>query len=178
MAEKQVVEKPLTMKTLLAKIEQQSKSIELLQEMVKKEKKAAGPLMAPSAEKKVSVKPKSYTPQEIEKMRLRDRELTAGTFRFHEVKGGHMKFTTHFWKGDPVETWLLVDGCRYALPRGLAKHLRDTGKYISYPGSTDLHNPIKRGKEILNRYSFERDDFDEVEDINSLPRGYAPKNSR
>lgn len=126
----------------------------------------------------VTTKEPANIDEKIEEMRLKDREIVVGTFRFHEVKGGHIKFDFNKYKNDPVEKYLLVDGYRYALPRGVAKHLRDSGQYITYPGNTSVTSGIRRDPVVLNRYSFEQDDFDGLEDISALPNGIAPKNSR
>jgi len=150
-----------TMKSLLEKIQALESKLE------EKEKVK---IKAPPAPENTVTK--------MERLRLRDRELVVGTFRNHDVEGGHIKFDFHKWDGDPVEKFMLIDGHRYALPRGVATHLRDSGKFVSYPGSTDLENPVRRSAVISNRYSFERDDFGEDVDMSKISRGYAPKNAR
>lgn len=119
-------------------------------------------------------------PDNIEKKRLKDRELLVGTFRFFEVKdgGGHLKFSFQKWDGDPIETFLLIDGQKYALPRGVVNHLKESGKFITNPSYDELGRPTRRKPYVYNRYSFELDDMSEPVNMDTISRGYAPKNSQ
>ena len=113
-----------------------------------------------------------------EQMRKRDRELIAGTFRFNDVEGGHIKFTFKKWAGDPLETFLLVDGYKYALPRGVVEHLRKNCKYKSVPGNRQVGSSASAKNLVTySRTAFDRDYDISPEDMAKLDRGYAEKMS-
>lgn len=68
----------------------------------------------------------------LELQRKKDRQPVEGIFRFHEVPGGTLNFVYRCYKGDPIEKFSLVDGQRYSLPLGVAKHLNTNCAYDEY----------------------------------------------
>lgn len=113
----------------------------------------------------------------LEAMRLRDRKLVRGRFNFHDCPGGMLKFTTHFYKGNPPEDWTMVDGQIYSIPLEVARHLN---KNVAYPEHEYLpgyekvlgavpadggNNIPMRIKRMVRRTSFESLDFLEEEDL-------------
>lgn len=99
--------------------------------------------------------------------RDRDREMVKGIFRFHEVPGGRMEFTTKFYKWDPVEKWDLVDGQVYNLPLGVAKHLNKNLWYPEYEfvaGDNSMKNAM-RVQHKVRRCSFQSLEFVDIDDL-------------
>lgn len=78
---------------------------------------------------KVANKPNKLT---LKAMRDRDREPVKGVFKYHENPGGILKFSIKLYKEDKVETYELVDGGIYTLPRGIATHLNKNTYYPEY----------------------------------------------
>lgn len=88
-----------------------------------------------------SKKREKMTEKELKYLRDKDRQLVRGLFRYHECPGGELKFSTRFHKGDPIDTWQLMDGEIYTLPLSVAKHLVNNGWYPEYehvPGQGGL----------------------------------------
>ena len=106
-----------------------------------------------------------------EQMRQRDAELVEGKFTFNEVPGGTLKFSYKKYKNDPVKSYTLVDGNIYKIPRGVAKHLVETGSYRQheYAKDADGKDIVIKGRKIT-RYSFEPLGFfdDDIADSSSL----------
>ena len=67
--------------------------------------------------------------------RDKDREPVKGVFKYHENQGGVLKFSIKLHKEDNVETFELVDGGIYTLPRGVATHLNKNTFYPVYEHS-------------------------------------------
>jgi hypothetical protein len=67
--------------------------------------------------------------------RDKDREPVKGVFKYHENQGGVLKFSIKLYKEDKVETYELVDGGIYTLPRGVATHLNKNTFYPVYEHS-------------------------------------------
>jgi len=185
MEEKTQERKPLSMKQLemqLYELRQELKNkdeqnAQLYEELkAKVEKEDIKVRYAPLAPEHRTPK-RFYSDEEKEAMRIKDRELVAGTFRFYDVAdgGGHVKFGFHKWPDDPVEEFLLVDGTRYALPRGVVDHLRENGTMVMRPGMSEIGQADSRKPVTQRRYHFEIENFEE--DISALPRGYAPKSN-
>lgn len=183
-----IEKKPISMKQLQEQIDdlkaqlleqiKEKKEVSTLYDEVRKklsekEDKVKYAPFVPSGGKRT----RSYTEEEKEEMRMKDRELVVGTFRFYDVKdgGGHVKFPFHKWRNDPVEEFLLIDGERYALPRGVVTHLRENGTQIIRAGMTELGKPDMRKPVKKRRYHFEIEDFHG--DIDKVSRGYAPKSN-
>lgn len=78
----------------------------------------------------------------IEAMRLKDREKVRGLFRYIECPGGVLEFVFHKYKKDPVETYTLMDGQVYELPRGVATHLNTNVSYPEYEYLSDKDQNI------------------------------------
>jgi hypothetical protein len=88
--------------------------------------------------------------------RLRDRKPVKGVFRFHEVAGGTLNFSFRKWKGDPIESFSLVDGQSYELPLGVATHLKESGWYPIHKHAVDANGVASKiiGQKV-KRYNFE-----------------------
>lgn len=79
-----------------------------------------------------SAKPTRAT---LNMQRDKDREPVRGVFKYHENQGGVLKFSIKLHKEDQVETYELVDGGIYTLPRGVATHLNKNTYYPIYEHS-------------------------------------------
>ncbi len=111
-----------------------------------------------SKKKHSQVQPSSDYKWEAE--RIRDRKPVKGIFRFHEVRGGTLNFTFRKWKGDPLESFGLVDGQAYELPLGVATHLKESGWYpIHKHAVDDAGIPTKVVGQKVKRYTFEPLEF-------------------
>jgi len=154
----------LSMKKLLARLEELEKRLE--EKEIAKETVEEAPVELAEDTRVV-----------IEKMRLRDRELLVGRFKDYERSNGNLKFTFNKYEKDPLETFLLKDRHRYALPRGVVNHLKESGFYNTKTGMSNI-NGEGGDKNSFERYSFELDELGVNEDISKISRGYAPKNSR
>lgn len=100
-------------------------------------------------------------------MRDKDREMVRGIFRYHECPGGIMRFSTRFYKEDPVERFDLVDGEIYSIPLGVAKHLNKNLAYPEYDyikgeGMKEVTFEVKRK---VRRCSFQSLEFIDSEDL-------------
>lgn len=107
-------------------------------------------------------------PEEIEKMRLRDRTLVRGKFHFQECPGGEVKFPYKRYGKDPMEWYRMVDGQVYTIPLGVAKHLTDNCWYPEYSykkqdGSTDVQAVTKK----IHRVSFQSMEFSDYDSVGS-----------
>ncbi len=67
--------------------------------------------------------PTEQSKKSLKYARDKDREIVRGKFRFHEIPGGVMEFVFRKYKQDPVESFTMVDGEIYQIPRGVANHL-------------------------------------------------------
>jgi len=88
-----------------------------------------------------AIKPKKITRQELDKqikgMRDRDAELVVGIFKNLENPAnsggrGAVRFGYRAYKQDEYEFYELLDGERYQLPRGVARHLNNNCFYREY----------------------------------------------
>ncbi len=98
--------------------------------------------------------------------RDRDREKVKGLFHFPERPGGNLKFDFQQYAGDPMQQYNLWDGEVYEIPRGVARHLNNSGylpKMEYY--KNDIGEVCLREARKARRYSFENYDFFELEDI-------------
>lgn len=99
-------------------------------------------------------------------LRDKDREIVRGIFRFHEVPGGTLSFSTKFHKDDPVEDWTLVDGQIHPLPLGVAKHLN---KNVAYPIHGYMQGedgkPLMKIHQKVRRCSFQSLEFMDSDDL-------------
>ena len=95
-----------------------------------------------------------------EKERVRDRKPVRGIFRFHEQRGGTLSFSFRKWKGDPIESFDLIDGNMYELPLGVATHLKESGWYPVHMHAVDANGKaLKTIGQKVKRYTFEPIDF-------------------
>lgn len=85
-----------------------------------------------ATEAKLQNKPNKIT---LKMQRDKDREPVKGVFKYHENQGGVLKFSIKLHKDDQVETYELVDGGIYTLPRGVATHLNRNTYYPIYEHS-------------------------------------------
>lgn len=91
------------------------------------------PTQSPSA-KKIS---REELAKQLRKMRDRDAEMVTGIFKNLENPArngslGAVKFCIKLYHGDPLQTYELLDGERYRLPRGVARHLNNNCYYKEY----------------------------------------------
>lgn len=112
---------------------------------------------------------KKLTPEEIEKMRVKDRTLVRGKFHFHECPGGLMKFPFKKYAADPIEWYKMMDGEVHTIPLGVAKHLTDNCWYPEYShkrtdGSSDVQAITKK----IHRMSFQSMEFSDYDDIRDI----------
>jgi hypothetical protein len=75
--------------------------------------------------------------KQIRKQRDRDEELVLGVFKNLEnpaTNGGRgsVLFSYKYYPGQPNEVYELMDGERYTLPRGVARHLNNNCYYKEY----------------------------------------------
>jgi hypothetical protein len=94
------------------------------------------------------------------------KKLVRGVFDYKELSGGTLEFFYNLpFKNEPTIKYTLVDGESYELPKGVVKHLRETGFITVNEYAIDPENPMKKnikvGKKVL-RYAFhpEYDDPD------------------
>ncbi len=84
--------------------------------------------------------------KQLEKMRSRDAEIVTGIFQNLENPAGNggrgaVLFGYKAYKNDPFVMYELCDGERYAIPRGVARHLNQNCFYREYqhlPGESGL----------------------------------------
>ena len=116
--------------------------------------------LAADLDQKSAVIKRKLTPEQVEFMRQRDREMVRGIFRFFEVPGGNMSFSYRKYKGDQVESFSMNDGEIYTVPRGVASHLSNN---CWYPESAHKMDEFGRIVAQVNkkkrRCSFEPLDF-------------------
>lgn len=95
-----------------------------------------------------------------------DREIVRGIFTFHEVPGGQMSFSYKYYKGDEVQTYTMVDGETYSIPRGVAKHLNKNCWYPLHHFAVDKDGkPIARIGQKVRRCSFNSLEFMDNDDL-------------
>lgn len=106
---------------------------------------------------------------DLKYMRDKDREMVRGMFRFFEVPGGSMQFSFKKYKQDEVETFNLVDGEIYTIPRGVALHLSNNCWYPEHSYKQDEYGkPSMMISKRKRRCTFEPLDFMEANDLNDL----------
>ena len=102
----------------------------------------------------------------LKMQRDKDREPVKGVFKYHENQGGVLKFSIKLHKEDQVETYELVDGGIYTLPRGVATHLNRNTYYPEYEQSRVAKEltgiPELRIKKKIYRTGFYPLDFVDV----------------
>ena len=75
--------------------------------------------------------------KQLKRQRDRDNELVTGIFKNLEnpaTNGGRgsVVFSYKYYRGQPNEVYELMDGERYTLPRGVARHLNNNCYYKEY----------------------------------------------
>lgn len=109
------------------------------------------------------------TKKDLKAMRDKDREMVRGIFRFFEVPGGTMAFSFRKYKEDEIETYTLVDGSIYTIPRGVAHHLSNNCWYPEHAYKMDEKNvPSVQVMKKKRRCSFEPLDFMDAAEIADL----------
>ena len=112
----------------------------------------------------------------LEFQRKKDREMVRGIFRFHEVPGGQMEFPFKKYKGDPLETFKMVDGAVYTIPLGVAVHLNTNCWYPYYTFKNDeAGRPSVTVSEKIRRCSFQSLEFIDIEGLDNNPGSALPK---
>lgn len=127
-----------------------------------KNKEITGLVDISSTEKSIN-KPTRTT---LKMQRDKDREPVKGVFKYHENQGGVLKFSIKLHKEDQVETYELVDGGIYTLPRGVATHLNKNTFYPVYEQFREVKGvkeiPALRVKQKVFRTGFYPLDFVDV----------------
>ncbi len=109
------------------------------------------------------------TPKDLKYMRDKDREMVRGIFRFFEVPGGTMAFNFKKYKQDQTETYTMIDGDIYTVPRGVAHHLSNNCWYPEHNYKMDDHGRnVAMVTKKKRRCSFEPLDFMDAADLNDL----------
>lgn len=130
--------------------------------MVPEKKESTGLVDVLAQDARVS-KPNKIT---LKMQRDKDREPVKGVFKYHENQGGVLKFSIKLHKEDKVETYELVDGGIYTLPRGVATHLNKNTYYPEYEQSRTAKElagiPELRVKRKIFRTGFYPLDFVDV----------------
>lgn len=75
---------------------------------------------------------RSEVAKQIPNWRAQDAELVTGIFKNLECRGGSVTFNYKAYPGDEYRTYHLIDGQRYTIPRGVAKHLNTNCHYKEY----------------------------------------------
>lgn len=107
--------------------------------------------------------------KDLKYQRDRDRELVRGIFRFFEVPGGTMAFSFRKYREDEIETFTLVDGEIYTIPRGVAHHLSNNCWYPehAYRMNEQGQHMVMTSKK-KRRCTFEPLEFMDPEDLAEL----------
>lgn len=102
----------------------------------------------------------------LDKEYEKDQQLVNGIFRYHELPGGTLSFVYRKHKKEPIRRYTLVDGQRYELPLGVAKHLNSSGKYPVHQYELDQSGlPSMRIGKYVRRYGFQSLEFIADEDF-------------
>jgi hypothetical protein len=75
---------------------------------------------------------KTLTAADMERLRDRDSEMVTGIFKNYENPGMTVAFGFKLYKGDEIDHYILEDGERYRIPRGVARHLNQDCFYYEY----------------------------------------------
>lgn len=118
-------------------------------------------------EKKEPVEsPRDNIKKEREKKRLaqreKDLEKVKGVFRFYEVNmpDATLSFNFRKYREDDIERYDLVNNKMYELPRMVAEHLVQNGKYVVHKYAKDKDgNTSMRVGEVKHRFGFESLEF-------------------
>lgn len=115
------------------------------------------------------VKTVKKTHKDLKYMRDRDREMVRGIFRYFECPGGLFKFPFKKYKEDEVESYTMLDGEIYTIPRGVAHHLSNNCWYPEHAFKMDeLGRPSMEIMKKKRRCTFEPLDFMDISDLNEL----------
>ena len=102
--------------------------------------------------------------KELRKSFEKDQEPVKGIFHFHEVPGGRLTFSYKKYKWQNIESYSLVDGQMYTIPRGVARHLNNGTSYPVHHHILDASGgPIVSVGERKKRTSFQSMDFMDAE---------------
>lgn len=117
-------------------------------------------LAVPKAKKKSG----KITKEEMRKRQEKDNRIVSGIFRYHDCRGGKLKFSFKKYEGDSVEPYEMVDGKKYDVPFMVAEHLNKNCNYPKHAHVLDANgNPIVSIGENVQRCSFENLDFSNTE---------------
>src|SRR5690606_36625164 len=78
----------------------------------------------------------------IAQMRERDSEMVAGIFQNKENPGGSVSFSFKLYPGDDFVQYEFLDGERYLIPRGVARHLNNDCYTMEYKHIDDKTGEI------------------------------------
>lgn len=112
----------------------------------------------------LSKEEKEKRQKELRKQFEKDQEPVKGIFHFHEVPGGKLDFTYKKYKWQSIESYSMVDGQMYTIPRGVARHLNSGTSYPVHSNILDASGaPIVAVSERKKRTSFQSMDFVDAE---------------
>lgn len=122
----------------------------------------------------VAIKQGANLSPQMKMQRDKDKEMVRGIFTFHEVPGGQMQFSYKYYKGDEVETYTMIDGETYTIPRGVARHLNKNCWYPVHHFAVDADGKsvAKIGQKV-RRCSFNSLEFMDDDDIRSSNKQIA-----
>lgn len=100
--------------------------------------------------------------------RERGSQKVTGIFRFHEVKGGCLKFVFKRWKDVPTEQYEFYDGKVYTIPLEVAEHINNNCGYDIHAHCKDEEGKtsIKVGRRE-QRCSFDPIGFSDLKPANT-----------
>jgi hypothetical protein len=110
----------------------------------------------------------------VKYLRDRDREIVSGIFRNYEAPGSTLCFGFKAYKGDDLVKYTLMDGERYEIPIGVARHLNNTGFYPEYEfiqgekglqGAFSIDGQRMQVARKVKRYGFHSLEFSSYDDI-------------
>ena len=121
----------------------------------------------------------------IPNWRDRDAELVTGIFKNNECPGMPAEFMFKAYPGDEFREWYFMDGDKYTIPRGIARHLNSGCCYNEYKhlnGETGqfgtrqalASDGSRRGNDSMtvmrkvHRYSFQSLEFQD-DDLDLIP---------
>lgn len=110
--------------------------------------------------KKLSAEQKKKASELIEKHRKEDEKLVTGIFKNLECPSGDVTFAYHQYKGEPTRVYHFIDGEKYEIPLGVAKHLNKQCKYKKSKYLVDKDgNRIIASDKPIERYQFVSTEF-------------------
>ena len=89
-----------------------------------------------------------------------DSKLVTGVFKNLEVAGGDLTFTLRLYKEDSYKTYTFLDGEKYTVPIGVAKHINNMTKQKQHAYLVDQNGQKMQGiGSFRQRYQFLSTEF-------------------